>query len=221
MPRSVAVAVVRDEPPEVFVAEDQNTLNWVLALRLVARTPGSEFSPGQRTLLRNALRNEQWVRPWKSGLRRGPRSTSTRRTSSPLANGRAFLEASDALRGRRPIRVEWKGPHRPPGDDVIPADIRIDHVFLVSCKYLSRVLLNPGPQRLFERLLVGEQRGGVKGQPEVAWNATVRRKVDDTELSIHGHVEIRWSHGRFVGVPESKVYLDTPHSQVPGYHELR
>ncbi|HYN32296.1 MAG TPA: hypothetical protein VES40_06705 [Ilumatobacteraceae bacterium] len=270
-------------------------------------------------------------------------------------NGRAFLEASDALRGRRPLRVEWKGPHRPPGDDVIPADLRIDHVFLVSCKYLSKVLLNPGPQRLFERLLVGEQRVATNwfaecapvefqtfyeaalanatltvmptlvgelskvqqkalkqtlaartlpvgladpwsalctavatesarrwnqalssktarlrllwkllrissasyfvlgtdksahlrlrvdsawdwnqayeltgltvaarqaGQPEVAWHAVVRRRIDGAELSIDGHVEIRWSHGRFVGVPESKVYLDTPHGQVPGYHAL-
>lgn len=270
-------------------------------------------------------------------------------------NGRAFLEASEALRGRRPRRVEWKGPHRPPGDDVIPADLRIDHVFLVSCKYLSRVLLNPGPQRLFERLLVGEQRGGSNwfaecapnefqtfyeaavtfgdlekvpalvtdlskaqqhllkqtfssralpedlagpwsdlctavaaesarrwnealtskttklrllcrmlrisgasyfvlgtdksahirlrvdsawdwsqlyelrnltvtarraGQPEVGWQATVRRRLDDARLSIDGHVEIRWSHGRFVGVPESKIYLDTAHGHVPGYHAL-
>lgn len=60
MPRSVAVAVVRDDPPEVFVAEDQDTLNWVLALKLIARTPGDEFSPHLRDLLREALRNEQW-----------------------------------------------------------------------------------------------------------------------------------------------------------------
>lgn len=43
MPRSVACAVVRDEPPEVFV-EDQDTLNWVLALKLIARTPGAELA---------------------------------------------------------------------------------------------------------------------------------------------------------------------------------
>jgi hypothetical protein len=33
MPRVVACAVVRDDPPEVFLAADQDTLNWVLALR--------------------------------------------------------------------------------------------------------------------------------------------------------------------------------------------
>lgn len=270
-------------------------------------------------------------------------------------NGRAFLHASDGLRERRPIRVEWKGPHRPPGDDVIPADLRVDHVYLVSCKYLSRVLLNAGPQRLFERLLVGDGRDGTNwfarvaepeyqafyeasvgycglagmptsvaglgrsqqgalkkalrartlppalqpawqamcravssrtarlwstqlnsntsrlrllwrmlrisgaayfvlgtdttdhlrlridsawdwmqkyelrglaiterhaGQPEVGWRAVVRRRVDGSDVSVNGHVEIRWSHGRFYGVPEAKVYLDTPHAQVPGYNPL-
>lgn len=60
MPRTVAVAVVRDRPPQVFVAEDQDTLNWVLALRLIARTPGHELSDDLRDALRDALRNEQW-----------------------------------------------------------------------------------------------------------------------------------------------------------------
>lgn len=69
MPRSIAVAVVRDEPPEVFVAEDQDTLNWVIALKLIARTPGSEIRPEVRDQLRDALRNERWgeaVQLWMS-----------------------------------------------------------------------------------------------------------------------------------------------------------
>ena len=270
-------------------------------------------------------------------------------------NGRAFLTAADGLRGRAPLRAEWKGPHRPPGDDVIPADLRIDHVFLVSCKYLSKVLLNAGPPRLFDRLLVGEERSTVNwfaetapdefqalyaaarshtalpglpesvrnlgreqqrafktalhsrawphalqlpwsnlcgavalesarrwqsamsgprdqlrllwrilrvttatyfvlgtdraahlrlridsawdwmqnyelrafevaakpaGQPEVAWQVTVRRRSDSSDVTVAGHVEIRWSHGRFLGSPEAKVYLDTPHRAVPGYNLL-
>lgn len=60
MTRSVAVAVVHDDPPQVFVAEDQDTLNWVLALRLIARTPGHELAPELRDALREALRSEQW-----------------------------------------------------------------------------------------------------------------------------------------------------------------
>jgi hypothetical protein len=273
-----------------------------------------------------------------------------------FANGRAFLHAVDGLRGHRPRLVEWKGPHRPPGDDVIPADLRIDRVYLVSCKYVSRVLSNPGPARLFERLLVGEERSsenwfartaphefqafyaaavattGVPdlpadladlsrdqqrqlkqalaarnlphdlrpcwddlcsvvaqrsaatwnaamasprdrlrvlwrllrittatyfvlgadatahlrlridsawdwmqanelrslevaarsaGQPEVAWTATIRQRETNWDIEVHGHVEIRWSHGRFLGAPEAKVYLDTPHTNVPGFHLLR
>ncbi|CAN5479023.1 hypothetical protein BH10ACT2_BH10ACT2_19770 [soil metagenome] len=282
-------------------------------------------------------------------------SSHTRSFETSFANGQSFLLATDGLRGRMPQRVEWKGPHRPPGDDVIPADLRIDHVFLVSCKYLSDILLNPGPQRLFERLLVGEERSNANwfettapsefqslyvaaqsyapspsfpaavsdltslqqralkqtfsarawpeplrkpwsdlcgavalestrrwtaamstprdqlrllwrllrittatyfvlgaagadhlrirvdsawdwmqkyellrfdvsprkaGQPEVAWTAIVRRRSNRSEVSVMGHVEIRWSHGRFLGSPESKVYLDTPHSLVPGYNAL-
>ena len=38
----VACAVVRDDPPRVFVAQDIDTLNWVLACQLVAITPGGE-----------------------------------------------------------------------------------------------------------------------------------------------------------------------------------
>ena len=57
MARSVACAVVRDDPPQVFIAEDQETLNWVLALRLIARIPGHELAEG---LLRQALRDELW-----------------------------------------------------------------------------------------------------------------------------------------------------------------
>jgi hypothetical protein len=269
-------------------------------------------------------------------------------------NGAALLGAEDGLRGRSPRLVEWKGPHRPPGDDVIPADLRIDHVYQVSCKYLSRIMLNAGPARLFDRLLIGEERAAgdwfgfvapaeyqafyeatrsvvdsqlpnlvsevdvvhrailkealrprslpnsmqeswsdlcsvvanasaarwaerlvaqrarlrmlwrllrigdasyfvlgvdgsaslrlrvasawdwmqefelrsfavhprVAGQPEVGWRAAVRRRSDGSEREILGHVEIRWSHGRFQGAPEAKVYLDTPHGETPGYFPL-
>lgn len=269
-------------------------------------------------------------------------------------NGRALLVARDGLRGRTPLSVEWKGPHRPPGDNVIPADLRIDHVYLVSCKYLSNILHNPGPSRLFDRLLMGEQRSSMDwylevspaeyqalyrsacaivdvdlpervseltreqqqslrdalrdrvlpepmqepwssfcaavseatavrwnenlaapaarvrlfwrlvriadasyfvlgaaphaslqfrimsawdwmqtyemrhfsvdpsgvGQPQVNWVATIRRRSDQQEQIVAGHVEVRWSHGRFNGMPEAKVYLDTPHHEVPGYLPL-
>jgi len=244
----------------------------------------------------------------------------------------------------------------------VPVDLRIDHVYLVSCKYLSKVLSNPGPPRLFDRLLAGEGRSGVHwfaetspdaylafyraarqitgltdlpddpggleradqrrlrtalggrslpdelvapwaalcttvarasaarwsaamarprdrllllwrllrissvsyfvlgtqpaqgrrppsvlrlrvdaawdwsqafdlvsltvapraaGQPEVGWRAEILERSSGDRRVVEGHVEIRWSHGRFVGSPEAKVYLDTPHAEVPGYHPLR
>ena len=43
----VACAVVRDDPPRVFVAENLDTLNWVLACQLVAATPGSDLPRGR------------------------------------------------------------------------------------------------------------------------------------------------------------------------------
>jgi hypothetical protein len=274
--------------------------------------------------------------------------------AAAFRNGEALLDAAEGLRGRPPVLVEWKGPHRPPGDNVIPADLRIDHVYLVSCKYLSNIVHNPGPSRLFDRLLMGESRSGVDwfaevampeyqalydaaranatldlpavvtelsreqqrslrdslrdrelpqsmrdpwvtfcaevsdasarrwaanlttsaarlrlfwrlvrvcdasyfvlgaaphttlqfrvmsawdwvqayelrsfdvapsgaGQPQVSWAASIRDRERGSEHLVVGHVEIRWSHGRFNGMPEAKVYLDTPHEAVPGYITL-
>jgi hypothetical protein len=284
------------------------------------------------------------------------RSAHRRDVFSAWQNGRAFLRAKDGLRGRTPLTIEWKGPHNPPGYDFLPADLRIDHVFLVSCKYLSQVLANLSPAHLFERalaarggrsetdwfLLVAEEAyrdfyalvrdelsdqvslptdvedlapvdreeikarcartwpgdlgaaydafsaevsresarvwndavptladreellwrilrfnpapyfilgsgGGASlrlrvatpwdwrqrfelkdftidaqaaSQPRVRWAAQVSRKDDGADLVVDGHVEIRWSHGRFCGVPEAKLYLDSRHDRVPGYFEL-
>lgn len=68
-------------------------------------------------------------------------------------NGRVFARSEDGLRGRPPWTIEWKGPHRPPGYEQVPADLRIDHVYLVSCKYGSSILHNAGPSHVFERRL--------------------------------------------------------------------
>jgi hypothetical protein len=58
------------------------------------------------------------------------------------------------------------------------------------------------------------------GQPRVDWAATYDDRAAGERRVVAGHVEIRWSHGRFSGPPEAKVYLDTPHTQVPGYWPL-
>ncbi len=76
-------------------------------------------------------------------------------------NGRAFLSSDDGLRGRLPQIVEWKGTGRAPGDEVAPIDLRVDHVYLVSCKYLSDILFNVSPAAVFDYLLVaGQSRAG-------------------------------------------------------------
>jgi hypothetical protein len=280
--------------------------------------------------------------------------------ATAFANGRALLEAADGLRHRVPLTIEWTGGRRPPGDEVAPIDLRIDHVYLVSCKYESDILANASPGRLFDGLLAtqgswdrgdwydavapaelaglyrscllatgltgfppapsectkeqlgrlrqalggrgypdpasraayvglcrtvseasaerwsetlstsgvgpegmlwrllrigsapyfvlgNDRRTGaparyriaspwdwrssfeleefavtpaVAGQPRVDWSCTYRSREDGESDVVAGHVEIRWSHGRFAQPPEAKVYLDTPMSQLPGYHPL-
>jgi hypothetical protein len=275
--------------------------------------------------------------------------------ASAWANGLAFLRADDGLRGRPPLRVEWKGPDRLPAVGDVPADLRIDHVYLVSCKYRSKNLRNSSPAGLFDGCLgerpadtvvdwfevaapseyrdlwhaVREDQAGTDlpdavagldraqrdalavalrgklsedvqraytrfahavadrsarrwsaalpdvasrerllwrmlrltsapyfvlgssgssslrlridtpwdwrqhfklkafevwgepaGQPLVRWQAAVVDRQQGTDRSIRGHVEVRWSHGRFRGAPEAKVYLDTRADDVPGFWPL-
>ena len=59
--------------------------------------------------------------------------------------------------------------------------------------------------------------GDDAGQPVVRWTAQVRARKTGEDHEVAGHVEVRWSHGRFAGQPEAKAYLDTPHHRVPGY----
>jgi hypothetical protein len=83
------------------------------------------------------------------------------------ANGQAFLAASDGLRGRLPNVVEWKGTGRAPGDEVAPIDLRVDHVYLVSCKYLSKILFNVSPTGVFDALLFGGPGRGARALREL------------------------------------------------------
>lgn len=72
-------------------------------------------------------------------------------------NGKAFAQSNEGLRGRPPWLVEWKGDHKPPGYEQIPADLRVDHVYLISCKYGSKILHNASPSQVFVRHL-GERQ---------------------------------------------------------------
>ena len=294
---------------------------------------------GVDTLTWETLR--EW---WSSGA-------CGREFSDAFADGRYFYESGLGLRHRPPLTIEWKGPHRSPEDDPLPADLRIDGVFIVSCKNLSKVLLNPSPAALFRsalrnpdlsghdwyeeiapvelanlysasirhlglgdfpsspadltraqrdilkdrlarrwpavlapevtefvsavsarsaalinetlatkrdrerfywRLLrihsapyfiLGRQTSGPArlrvltpwdlrrryafgaleifarsaGQPQVQWRASFTDHETGDVKETFGHVEIRWSHGRFCGAPESKIYLDTAHEDACGY----
>lgn len=299
---------------------------------------------------------------WQSLLTSLEHADRFKTLSGALINGNAFLYAESALRGRTPRKIEWRGPTRPTGFEMVPADLRIDHVYLVSCKYASNVLINPSPTHLFDHLLQVRPAGVPKnwfyevakeefttlfqktksfiershplsqlpdlpsslslqdkaliketlsgsrwppalipyyqslcdtvaintanrwrknlsdlkaqelllwrmlriseasyfmlgvsrdaretlrlrigtpwdwnslfklksleispkraGQPTVAWRAIVKDKVKNDLRCIDGHVEIRWSHGRFIQNPEAKVYLDTPHKEIPGYFSI-
>jgi hypothetical protein len=63
-------------------------------------------------------------------------------------------------------------------------------------------------------------RPGEAGQPQVDWSVTYRDRDSARQRSVEGHVEVRWSHGRFAQPPEAKIYLDTATDEVPGYFPL-
>ena len=78
-----------------------------------------------------------------------------------FSNGRYFLQAEDGLGGILPRRVEWQGPKKTVGDESVPADLRVNRVYLVSCKYDSKISHNASPHRVFELLLsTGHKRQG-------------------------------------------------------------
>ncbi len=296
-------------------------------------------------------------RAWESAVVAAEGGAHTELFWLAYENGQHFLRAPDGLNNRLPRVVQWKGPHKAVGDEATPVDLRIDHVYLISCKYLSKVLHNSSPGALFDRLLTGGQgrrtttdwfleiapdeyqayyehavsvlgtsnhfpsrvgslqkehrellkdlrrhsapeldaaasalhsrvsertaerwretigtdstdnrtmlwrllrvgsapyfvlgavpdaplrlrvatpwdwvqRYDLKsfvisprrgGQSMVSWEAVFDDRMTSLRNSVAGHVEIRWSHGKFCGQPEAKVYLDTPVEEVPGYFRL-
>jgi hypothetical protein len=106
-----------------------------------------------RTPVMHSVSPEMWAR--LDQLRAG--GAYDAEFHAAFENGQAFLLAEDGLRGRLPRIVEWKGTGRAPGDEVAPIDLRVDHVYLVSCKYLSNILFNVSPAHIFDDLLVGRQ----------------------------------------------------------------
>lgn len=60
LPGRAAVAVVRSDPPQVFLAEDDEILGRVLAIKLVAQTPPEQLG-SRLTEVREALLDERWA----------------------------------------------------------------------------------------------------------------------------------------------------------------
>ena len=114
---------------------------------------GIDEAVRSRTPVMHSLSPESWER--LAGLRVG--GAYDAEFHAAWANGQAFLTADDGLRGRLPKVIEWKGTGRAPGDEVAPIDFRVDHVYLVSCKYLSNILFNVSPAHIFDDLLVAAQ----------------------------------------------------------------
>ncbi|MXZ53805.1 MAG: hypothetical protein F4Z34_11520, partial [Acidimicrobiaceae bacterium] len=86
-----------------------------------------------------------------------------------FANGAYFAAHAGGLNGRVPQRIEWSGGRKMPGDQQVPADLLIDHVYTISCKYRSKVLFNPAPARLFlDHLAVTSRPPGKNWFQEVA-----------------------------------------------------
>ena len=124
---------------------------------------GIDDAVRSRTPVMHSLSPEMWER--LARLRSG--GAYDAEFHAAWANGQAFLAAADGLRGRLPKVVEWKGTGRAPGDEVAPIDLRVDHVYLVSCKYLSKILFNVSPSHVFDSLLVAGQSRGTRLAREV------------------------------------------------------
>jgi hypothetical protein len=60
-PGRVAVGVVRSDPPEVFIAEDEVVLGRLLALHVVALADPREFDAEALRRVREALLEERWA----------------------------------------------------------------------------------------------------------------------------------------------------------------
>ena len=58
---SVACAVLRGEPPTVFLAEDLDALHWTLATEVVARARDQHWPAPVREQVRAALLAERWA----------------------------------------------------------------------------------------------------------------------------------------------------------------
>jgi hypothetical protein len=173
---------------------------------------GIDDAVRSRTPVMRSLSPEMWER--LDGLRAG--GAYDAEFHAAWANGQAFLTAADGLRGRLPQVIEWKGTGRAPGDEVVPADLRVDHVYLVSCKYLSKILFNVSPASIFDSLLFGGAGRGTRAGREILpsggdWFAEV---APDEYQALYESV--RLAAGGAGGVAASLAPRPSPRPEGPG-----
>ena len=352
---SVSDAVAEEDPPQALIPAKNSS---------AASTKVSEIATALG-MLRPTLPEAMSHRPtelvgvsdeaWRQLLGLYHAGGHSKLFAKAFANGRVFARSDRGLRQRHPNTVEWSGPFQARWTSAIPADLRVDDVYLVSCKYDSKILHNTSPARFFESRLTESLRStgawfdsialeqyqvyftavrshygltgvsadvtkldaadrsilkhalprqlpdelsaeqaafchamatasverwrksvtslrqrqefalsllripqaiyfllGVDGpaslrfkvasrwdwakqyevrelkmsgrdgamQPTVDWRLVVTDTALHTDVVVEGHVEVRWSHGRFLGAPEAKVKLDTALRAVPGYLAL-
>jgi hypothetical protein len=58
--RQVAIAILRSDPSEPWIAENAEVLSRVIALQIIARTPPEDIDPHALDALREALLQERW-----------------------------------------------------------------------------------------------------------------------------------------------------------------
>lgn len=114
------------------------------------------------------IRSDEWVE--LDAISRSGKWEEEAETA--FANGAYFAAHVGGLNGRTPQRIEWSGGRKMPGDQQVPADLLVDYVYMISCKYRSKVLFNPAPARLFlDRLAVMSRPRGINWFQEVAPHA--------------------------------------------------
>ena len=168
--RRLRVAGSCTEPGEVGWRPAELRVHAVVPRRLTCPTPRTtitELVTGLGMLGYDDVGDGAWrARPGRDGERGAGRCGTTsnagaaasrggsRRYEAAFANGRAFLAvAATPCESGIPEVIDWRGNAKPVDDELVPADLRVDHVYLVSCKYLSKIVVNVSPARLFDGLL--------------------------------------------------------------------
>lgn len=126
------------------MADDRTILTELAtALGLTGYTSLEEAVKARPDLLK--IESDEWER-LRSVHRAGDWASIA---ETAFQNGRYFSTHADGFNGRIPQRIDWSGGRRIPGDRLVPADLLVDRVYMISCKYLSKVVLNTAPACVF------------------------------------------------------------------------